>query len=528
MGRKGIGKLSAFGVAEELEIRTINKGKAICIKLSYADMKTWPKGQPYEPKIIPEKTGKTSDADGTEIRVTKLHRVKAIDADWVRRELARRYTVIGSKFQVFVNAEKIKPEDRRLEKDCKHTWDVKNIPGGALVDKNSGATVTGWVGLVEKASSVERGVDVFAHGKAVELATMFGLKTTHIQFARSYVVGEIHADFLDEGEDEVSTGRNMANWESPSGEKLQEWGEKAIKFVLDQWLLLQKKEKEEKIVKVGHFEDWLKTRNPRERKIAQRLVKVMVDDEKIDPEAAAPLLEIIKTNVEFQAFQELVDEIEDSSTNVASLLKLFSEWRIVEAREHLKLADGRLDIMNKLDSYIQNGALEVQQMQPLFENNGWLVNPSWGEVSGQNRYTDLLRKNCKEPKALDQKERRMDILGYELGGTLNVVEIKRPEKSLAREDMEQIERYVDWARANLIGTGPDSPRYVSGLLIVGKTPANAELAEKRTRLAGSDIGIETFGDLSHRARKVYGEVENRLKNVAPEYTREARKGRGKK
>ena len=525
MGRKGIGKLSAFGVATELEIRTIKSGNAICIRLNYDDMKIWPKGKPYEPKVIAEKTGKTREPDGTEVRISKLHRSRPISKDWVRRELARRYTIIGNKFEVFVNGDKIKPEDRRLKNDCKRTWDASEMPGGDVIDSAEGLKVSGWFGLVEKSSQVDRGVDVFAHGKAVELETMFGLKTTHIQWGRAYIVGEVQADFLDEKEDNVLTGRTMAHWESGSGQKLQEWGASAVKYMLEQWLALQKKEKEEKIIKVGKFDEWLKTRTERERRIAKRMVKVMVDDDKIEAEATGPLLEVIKTNIEFQAFQELVDDIEKSPSSAEALLKLFGEWRVFEAREHLKLADGRSDVMQKLDEYIQKGALEVKQIQPLFEENGWLVNPSWGEVTGQNRYTEMLRKNCKEPKSTLEKDRRMDILGYEVGGTLHVVELKRPEKTLSRNDLEQIERYVDWARINLIGTGPDSPRYVTGLLIIGNIGSSAELAKKRERLAGSDIRVETFADLHHRALKVYGDVEDRLKKIAPEYSRQSRKRR---
>lgn len=527
MGRKGIGKLSAFGVATELEIRTINNDQAICICLNYEDMKNWPKGSPYEPKVINERTGKTKDASGTEIRVRNLRRTKAIGEDWVRQELARRFTVIDNKFEVFVNQKKIEPEDRRLQKDCKTTWNVSELPSGDVIDPKANWRVRGWFGLVEKSSQIERGVDVFARGKAVELETMFGLKTTHIQFARAYVVGEVHADFLDETEDNISTGRNMAHWESAAGQELQEWGANSLKFVFKKWLELQRKEKEEKILKVARFDEWLKTRTERERKIAKRLVKVMVEDEKIEPEATEPLLEVIKTNIEFQAFRELVDEIESSTGSIEALLKLFNEWRVFEAREHLKLADGRLDVMQQLDKYIDKGALEVKHIQPLFEENGWLVNPSWANVSGQNRYTELLRKNCKESKKLREKDRRIDILGYEVGGTLHVVELKRPGKTLSREDLEQVERYVDWARANLVGTGPDSPRYVTGLLIVGKIGSRKELAEKRQRLAGSDIRVETFGDLSHRAQKIYGEIEDRLKKLAPEYSRQARKNREK-
>lgn len=82
------------------------------------------------------------------------------------------------------------------------------------------------------------------------------------------------------------------------------------------------------------------------------------------------------------------------------------------------------------------------------------------------------------------------------------------------DDLEQIEKYVAWARANLMGTGSDSPRYISGLLIVGKLNTEKVVQEKMTRLAGSDIRVETYDDLLEQAKNIYGEVEKRLKKIA--------------
>jgi len=527
MGRKGIGKLSAFGVASILEARSIKDSHAVCIRLDYEKMKSWPEGSAYEPEIIYDRCGETDELDGTEIIIRKLYRKSPIDIDRLRRRIARQFIVIGSDFEVIVNDVPIKPEDRRLKDDCKKFWYVKDLPGDGVIDEENEWQVKGWIGIIEKSSQVERGVDVFARGKTVELETMFGLKTTHIQFARAYVVGEMEADFLDDEEDNVATGRNAVTWESAQGQKLEDWGQKALKFVFKEWLELQRKEKEEKIVKTSDFDKWLSMRNPREQKIAKKLISAIVDDPDIEPESAGPLLNIVKTNVEFHAFQELVDEMEETDINVPTFLKLFEDWRLIEAREHLKLADGRLEVMEKLAKYIDEDALEVQQIQPLFEKNGWLVNPSWGRVTGQTRYTELLRKYCKEPKDLDEKDRRIDIIGYSISGELHVVELKRPGKKLSRLDLEQIESYVDWARTNLMVTGPDSPRYISGLLIIGKLSANGTISKKMERLKGSDILVDMYEGLLHRARKIYGEVEERLKKIAPEYSREARLKRKK-
>lgn len=527
MGRKGLGKLAVFGVADEVEIRTVKEGTAVCIQLNFPAMMNTPSGTEYTPTFIPEKSGKTEDENGTEIIIRKLRRTKPIDIKIVKKEIARRFTVIGNKFKTYINDEEITAADRRLKESCKKFWNVSDIPPGPpeghIVDEFKGWEVSGWIGLVEKSSQVDRGVDIFAHGKSVELDTMFSMKTTSIQLSRAYIVGEVHADFLDEQYDRISTPRNTAQWDSEEGQKLQEWGQKALKFVMNQWLFIQRTEKEKKIISTEDFGRWMADRSPREQKVAKKLIKVLVEDEKVEAEAATPYLEMIKANIELLAFQDLVDEIEETGTNASMLMKLFNDWDIIEAREALKLSDGRMEIVQKLIKLVKDDALEVKQMQPLFEKYGWLINPKWTHVTGQNRYTALLREYCKEPKTLEDKDRRMDILGYSVSGELQIVEIKRPGKKLSYEDLTQIERYVDWARRKIVGTGPDSPKFISGLLIVGELNDDGEITEKLTRLAGYDVRVETYDDLIVRANNIYCELEEQLKKAAPEYSRIARR-----
>ncbi len=527
-GRKGLGKLAAFGVANEIELRTVRDRHAICLRFVYAEMKTWPRGTPYRPTVVAKRSGPTTDGNGTEVRIRGMHRTAQIQSSWIRRELARRFRFIGSGFVVRINGGAMTAQEGRQRGDCKVAWAVEDLQGSGIVDAARDWRVTGWIGLLERSSQVERGVDIYARQKAVELDTMFGLKTTHAQFARAYVVGEVHAEFLDAEEDNIATARNTVNWESDAGQALAKWGEAALVDVLGRWVTQRQEEKQSKVLKIADFDKWLKTRSAREQKVAMRLIKVIVTDDAIEPESAEPLLEIIKTNVEFAAFQELVDDIEESGANVEVLLKLFQEWRVVEARERLRMADGHLEAMEKLAHFIDKGALEVQQMQPLFEENTWLIDAAWSEAEGQTTYTDLLRKQFPE-KGKPAEQRRLDILGVKLGGELSIVELKRPEKTLAREDLEQIEKYVDWARTQWqIPGGTEGPRLVTGRLIVGKRNPDATLHRKEERLIGSGITVLTYRDLLQQARSVYGQIERRLQKVAPEYSRAARKARSKK
>jgi hypothetical protein len=532
-GRKGLGKLSAFGVADEMELRSIKSGRSICLRLSYSEMQKWSRthgNEPYEPTVVQKRTGKTNEADGVEITLRKLHRRYRIGTDVVRKGLAQRLSFIGPSFNVLVNGERIKPGDRMRPGDCEADawWKIEDLPHGGSVGHNM--HVTGWLGFLTSSSQSNRGVDIFAHGKAVELQSYFNYPSTHAQFARAHLVGEIHADFLDDPENDlVATPRNSVLWEEPAANALQSWGQTTLQWAFDKWVELRRKKKTEFIIKAAEFDVWLRQRQPHEQRAAMRMVKLLADDENLDPDSARPLLEIIKGSIESASFVDLINTMEStSSINASHLLSLFAEWRIIEARDLLRHADGRRAAIEQLERYMETGALEVSQMQPLLRQNVWLLNPRWNEPQVEQRYSDLLKRNCKEKLGLGEKDRRMDILGVSEGTALTVVEIKRPDKTLDRNDLDQIERYVDWARTHLQGTGPEAVQFTSGLLIVGRLSNKGELQRKMERLAGDDIRVETYGALHSAAKKYYQHVDRRLREVAPEYARDARRNLQKK
>jgi len=417
-GRKGLGKLSAFGVAGEVEALFIKDGEAVCLRLNYQKMKAWGRkkaSKPYEPEIVKSRCGTTTEPDGAEIRLRGLHRQRAIDPDDLRRGLARRMSLIGPGFQVFVNGIAIRPGDRMQRKSCPDgfSWDVTDMPGNGHVARTR--RVKGWIGFLETSSQANRGVDIFANKKAAELGSFFNLASTHVQFARAHLVGEINADFLDGGEDLISTARNSVVWESETGQALQDWGQTALKWAFGKWLEKRREQKANDIFYSKDFGRWLETRQPSEQRVARRMVGLLIDDPNIDPKSAGPLIEIVKSSVETVAFRELVEAIEAEGSSAATLLKLFDEWRVVEAREHLKQADGRREAIKKLKTFIDAGALEVQQMQPLFEQHPWLINTAWSEVDGQTTYTNLLRQHCIEPKDLKTKIDELTSWGFVTG-----------------------------------------------------------------------------------------------------------------
>lgn len=518
-GRKGLGKLSGFGVAKEMEVRSIKAGLAVCLRLDYDAMQSWVQRHgvrvPYRPDVVEARTGETKEPDGVEIALRGLHRKRAISEDGVRRGLAQRLSFIGTGFTVQVNGKPIRPGDRLNRGECVLSWDVKEIPIKGLAGRS--LPVKGWIGFLEESSQKGRGIDIFAAGKAAQLGTYFHYPSTHAQFARAHLVGEVHADFLDGNADLISTARNSVLWESEIGQQLEAWGQGVLKWAFDQWVAARRKRKEEQVVRETGFDTWMRTRSPREQRVAQKMVSLLIDNEEMSAGSAKPLLEIIKTSVETVAFRDLVDTIEAEGGKPGTLLKLFDEWRIIEAREHLKLAYGRLEALNKLEKFIDEGALEVLQIQPLLAKNPWIIDPAWNETNIEQSYSKLLKRYAKEPPAIPSSDKRIDIWGIRAGTAVTVVELKRPQKVLTWESLDQIENYVSWARSEIVGTGPHAPRYVNGLLVVGSLTEEGRIRERMARLAGADIRVETFRDLYVAARAFYDELDRRLQVVAPEY-----------
>src|SRR5260221_11774389 len=102
------------------------------------------------------------------------------------------------------------------------------------------------------------------------------------------------------------------------------------------------------------------------------------------------------------------------------------------------------------------GSLELTQLQLLQVQNHWLINDRWTEADEQATYSRLLREKCKEPKDTPESDKRLDILGITPGtGLLTIVELKRPEKTLSKDDLDQIDQYVDWADENILGNRPE-------------------------------------------------------------------------
>jgi hypothetical protein len=224
MGRKGIGKLSIFSVARVAEVYTIHGKERTAFAMDREVIRKAISGKtqkPYKPK---ELSAWPSDLKrGTRIVLSGLSTsLSGMTVEGLKRRVARRFAVIGSKFDfgVTVNGLTIGPEDRAYHNSIEYLWTygmqtefVKTCKKLArpYEDRSeaikaelqkSGINLSGWIGTVSSPSQLkdEEGdnlnrLAIFMRGKMAQedILDEFGQKEIYAD----YVIGELHCEELD-------------------------------------------------------------------------------------------------------------------------------------------------------------------------------------------------------------------------------------------------------------------------------------------------------------------------------------------
>ena len=510
MGRKGIGKLSVFGAAKNVEVRTTKGGVRNTIAMNIDEMlRRAGSGEDYEPDIV-EYDAATEDRRGTRITLTGLKRKTPVNAAGVRRDLSRHFSVIGKGFDVVVNGTSITPGDKINDSDVERTWDVNAehvAPGGGPDDW----TVTGKIYAMKSTLGAEDvGLTIMARGKLVERSTTFGVKQGG-KYTYSYITGEVSADFFDEEEDLISTNRQAVIWDSKKGEALQEWGRKKLMDVSNQ-LSRDRRDRDERAVRENPaIAKWLKGLVPAEKKTADRIIGILSHNgDRLDDQRKIEIMHYVRGSFEEQAFKEMVADLPEEPGS-AKILDMFKTWNLIEATEMLRIVKGRLAAIEKLERMVDRGAREVPDMHDYFLESPWILDPTWTYYRHEPRYSKLLSETYPDAR-LEGKDRRLDFLAIGIGNTLHVVELKRPDHNVTAGDMNQLLEYVGFVRSKM-GNHPDSPYddvtgyIVAGGISNGTVRIMVDEARENKRYA------RTYEDLMARARKIHEEFEKKLERM---------------
>ena len=528
MGRKGIGKFSAFGIAKEIDIESVKNGEGNHFRMNYDELLEKADERTIEfPSLPPTETV----SKGTKIILRHITKFKSrrISIKRIRRGLARRFSVIGAQqgFEVVINGDPISPEDRDLksllDKDMDgkpYLWEYDDVE----IQPQTGWTVSGWIGALNRTTpdidGIDRGIVLMARGKLVQEPFVFEAVVGQ-QFALSYLIGELHVEFVDEGEDTIGTTRNSLVWDTEPNTALKEWGQKEVKKIARKWAKKRRDDNEQQLEEnalyVKFREQAEETGNNRALKLADRLVRQVIDkNPTADVEEIEPVIQTSLDFLEFDAFWEIAEDLTETEfEDTEKLLNLFREWEIVEAKEMARVTQGRITTIEKLQKLIEDNALEVPTLHNFLKEFPWVIDPRWSLVDDEVTYSQLLRDEFPEDSDAPESDRRIDFLCVREGANLVVVEIKRPQSNASVKELNQIEEYVSFMRAYINRTTDSDYQYetVSGYLLCGDLVDTYQVRGKKQNLANSQIYVRRYIDLLDMVKRAHDEFLERYNQL---------------
>ena len=523
MGRKGIGKFAGFGIAQIIEVETVpSKGDSSHFQMDYKYLEA----MRDRGNVEFDHLSQTSIQKGTKVtlkNITKF-RERSVNIDTLRKRLARRFSIIGSnsKFSVIVNGKAISIKERDLKKhldsdhnDNLYLWEYQDN----FIDKGKTLKISGWIGALKRTDSVDDGIDrgiaIMARGKLVQEPFTFDAVVGQ-QFALSYLIGELHAEFVDQEDDTIGTTRNTLVWDTPNNRILLEWGKKEVNKIAREWAGRRSEAKQIQIKDNLKYKEFVQKandfNNPRIIKIFDNLVKNSIanstPDDKVDTNR---IVQIALDYMEFDQFWDMAQEIEQTDINeLKKIFGLFKEWEVVEAKEMMKITEGRIKTISKFETLIEEEAREVPEIHGFLKEFPWVLDPRWTLVSDEIYYSSLLKKQFPGSSTTLEKNRRIDFLCVRESNTLVVVEIKRPGISANKKDLDQIESYVAFLRGEVEkSTSENRIDNVIGYLLCTKIANNNDSRQKQRTLSKDGIHVKNYGELLSSVKNLHREFLDR-------------------
>ena len=528
MGRKGIGKFSAFGIAKEIDVESVKDGEVSHFRMNYDELLEKAADRSIEFPPL-DSTGTVFKGTKIVLRYITKFKTRSISIERIRRGLARRFAVIGTQqdFEVVINGIPITPDDRDLKRlldndmDGKpYLWEYDNEE----IQPETGRTVSGWIGALNRTTpdidGIDRGIVLMARGKLVQEPFVFEAVVGQ-QYALSYLIGELHAEFVDEAEDTIGTTRNSLVWDTEANIALKDWGKKEVNRIAREWGKKRNEDNARQLQENALYVEFQKQAeeigNRRALKLADQLVRQTIDNNPTaDDKKTESVIQTCLNFLEFDAFREIAEDLAEADfEDVEKILNLFREWEIVEAKEMAKVTQGRINTIEKFQKLIESNALEVPTLHNFLKEFPWVIDPRWTLVDDEVRYSDLLRDKYPEDGDVPKSNRRIDFLCVREGTNLAVVEIKRPKLRASLHELNQIERYVIFMRGYVRQTTDPDFQYerVTGYLLCGDLVNTDEVKEKKDILANSQIYVRRYIDLLNMVKRIHDEFLQRYNQL---------------
>ena len=556
MGKKGIGKFSAFSLADEYELYTKSDEdeKWKHIKLEQGLLHTME--ATLEIPIVQVETldelqqlfgyDLSKISTGTIIYLPKLKRMantKTLNS--LIKLLSHRFSITtimeDGKFDVsiFYNKEETKLDFAKhfyyddieylhyfgyTEEKIKEMFpklDDKHLIQEESYDKD----VKGWIGSVELPSSLViedtialKGVCVYINGKLVDEDIVKSIKKDRM--SDTYIVGEVDANYLGVlSEDVVLSSREGLFLDNDEVGALKSYLEMIRKNLVSNWDAMRRDrplEKQEYLqalienpINKKYYDNLEAPAKKRFNKYAQKLFDRPKNDcdssiDKLHNLLFSALLQIVNN-------ESLQDLIKQDKSNEDLILECFDKiFGLVEINHALRLRDSvrnNLHVIKELEKFIETGEVE-KVFEKHLEKNPWIIEPTWiakaKSVHSQNYYSILGINNSEEKLYVDLIVEVSDEL-YPV-----IIELKREKATTystpnANEISAQIYNYkkaLSTALSKELGKEVYADS-IKSYFICGKKAFDQLDQNDRNKLEREGIQIRSYDELIRVSKRIF-------------------------
>ena len=530
MGRKGIGKLSVFSIAEHIQVITKTKnGIQLGLELTLEGIReAIDSTQPYHPTPMDNfPNGISIDTSGTVIILKRLKkRIYVSLGENLRKRVARRFDVIGNEFQVKIDGDTVEPGFR----DYSNLLDYALIYGafeqsrfGCAVDRKPNIvkvddrefTVTGWIGLIKKSGLLQEQDDnlnkisVLARGKMALEDILQSYREGGLY--TKYVIGQIRADFLDESDEEdIATSSRQDFVQNDSRFiAFRKFVHKEIITIGKKREEIKDKEGEAKAREIPAINDWYEDLTGDSKKAARnlfgRINQIVTDDAHKKTLYKHGILAFEHLHHKDKLNQLQLLDID----NLEVAVQLFSDLDDIEASWYYQITEGRLGIINKLSDDITIDALE-KVIQKHIYTHLWLLDPSWDratEIPVMEKSVRARFQNISDTQETQEvKNGRLDIKYKKTSGKHVIIELKRASvRTSVWELGEQVDKYLLALKQELVRANENTA--IEAICLVGQLLTGwGDLEERQKQenmLATNNIRVVTYQQLIKDAQTSY-------------------------
>lgn len=559
MGRKGIGKLSLFSIAQNIEIHSTkiseetgfleNNGFILNTQKIESDIKN---NKAYHPEDIDLSSIEVHK--GTNITLTQIKKNVNNSEIYLRKRLARRFSFLeeNGKFEININNIPITTDDRDYFKKINFLWLIGNYPNdfrdlssmkvieklNGNIDSEKGFEISGWIGTVLKPSDLEQDninnnkISIFCRGKMAQEDILQTYNEGGIYAV--YLIGEIHADFLDvDNDNDIATSnRQQISEDDPRYKALIAYVYEILKKIQSKWTVLRKENAEKQALVYANeispqLIEWYNTlKSESAKKQAKQLFGTIEslnfdkgEDEKVKKK------ELYKQGIiafeKLQLRSNLESLVNIKSADDIRLAAIFTDLNDLEANLFYDIASERVSVIKNFQGYLDNNDKEKLLQNYIF-NNLWLLNPSWERptegsvIMEQNvqKEFDIVKKTLTK----EEEKGRLDIKYRTAAGKHIIVELKRYDPGYSITPMklyEQVLKYNKALKKCLTAINEKNP-IIETIIILGKVFNNEDYKEAQRILNSPDMTCQImyYDTLIDQSLKSYSDFLEKQKDVS--------------